>query len=195
MEIDDPISPSKTSGRQGNSSRPATMTFADLKSLSERGVGLYPRGRISTVQSLFESYKDRGYLILAVTLSTYTRSRALAESIQFEMLWTKDFLDRVLRRVPKEFRSGALFDDFTIECCPMGNWHFHGLLAVSPEIAHRIWADGRVNRHLERDLLSFRKKGDYRPCRVNAFEIEPVERVESWVRYIYKTSHDKVDRG
>lgn len=150
--------------------------------------------RYSTqIQSLFESYRDKEYLVLAVTLSTYVKTRSVAESPAFEMLWTRDFLSRVQRRIPRKALAGSFVETFNIECSPEGNWHFHGLLAVAPEHAERIWSNGKLSRQLERDLLTFRKRGDYRACRVNSFLIEPVKSIEDWVRYINKPWQQKIN--
>ena len=145
---------------------------------------LEPLSRAHHFEVLLDHYITSGYLVLAVTLSTFVTSNAFAASQRFDSLWDKFFIEKVYKRIPQQRRNAVLDHEFQKECSPDGHWHFHGFLALRPDIAPRVWYGGYLNRHLEGDLRSFEKCGTYRPCRLTSFDINPVANAAAWARYI-----------
>lgn len=155
----------------------------------------------------YQDYESRGFLILSVTLATRVKSDAFAHSYCFSPIWTKYFLEKVYKRLPKRFSPTVLDHNYTIECSDQrclqddgkgrplirpGFWHVHGVIAVHPCVSRLYWKNGQLNHHLYRDICSFQSLGKYRPCRVTDFLIEPADNVEDWIRYINKTRQQKV---
>ena len=178
-----------------------------LSTTNRNQISFPPRSDLERLIYKYEDFEQRGFLILAVTLATGVRSDRIAESERFSSLWTKHFLEKVQKRIPKRVNAAALDHDYTIECSDTyylnsaterwvvkvpGCWHFHGLLAVHPGLANRYWLNGRLNHHLFNDLMSFRSRGKYRPFRITSFLIEPTRSIEDWIRYINKRRQQKV---
>ena len=131
----------------------------------------------------FQCYLDQGHLVLTATLSTYVTSDAFARSEAFRSMWNKHFMEKVYKRLPVGSRETTVDYEYIIQCSPDGYWHFHGFLATPAPYADRLWTSSGLNRHLRNDLESFRRAGIYRPCRVNSFLVEPVEKIVAWSIY------------
>lgn len=135
----------------------------------------------------YNGYEARGHSVFTVTLSTYVKSDAIARSDRMSNFWNQHFIHRVKRCLP--FKLKDKFDhDFVVERSPEGHYHYHGLMVFTADGGKKIWRDGKLSVKLERDLLSFRHKGDYRPFCVNKHLIEPVRsgELDAWIRYITK---------
>jgi hypothetical protein len=133
----------------------------------------------------YESYRQQGNAVFAVTLSTYVKSRAFANE-QMPSFWHQHFIYRVVRALPL-WAKRKLDHDYIVECSPDGNYHLHGLFAVPQEATCRIWSGGVLGKGLHRALASFRHAGKYRPFRVNEFLVEPATNIAAWATYITKT--------
>jgi len=132
----------------------------------------------------FQCYLDQGHLVLTATLSTYVTSDAFAKSEPFRSIWDKHFMEKVKKRLPVGNRETTVDYEYIVQRSPDGYWHFHGFLATPAPYADRLWTSSGLNRHLRNDLESFRRAGIYRPCCVNSFAIEPVQKVVAWSTYI-----------
>lgn len=145
----------------------------------------------ASLKAKYEHYHANGMFVLMVTLSTFVTSDAFVKSGQIERFIDHDFLYKVLKRLPKKLRGRNCIDyDFIIERSPQSHWHIHGLMALKPDAAKKIWRDGALCKHLAGDLDSFKTAGEYRAFRINKFLIEPVREgltPEVWIRYITKT--------
>lgn len=148
-------------------------------------------GYARNLELKYHHYFKDGKLVLTVTLSTYVRSNNFAASDRMRHFWDQQFMHRVKKQLAP-WQWNQIDHDFLLEESPDGYWHFHGLLAFTPETGRKIWKDGALNRHLARDLDSFRTAGAYRSFRVNEYLIEPIRdgmMPEFWTRYITKTSN------
>ena len=145
------------------------------------------RSRQSLLFSRFKHYQEQGLLVLAVTLSTCVTSDYVARSERFSQIWSKHFIEKLHKRLPKNLKPTFLDYEYLIEQSRDGYWHFHGFVAVAPNVAERYWTTEGLNHHLERDVKSFRKAGKYRSCRVNSFLIEPVTSCYRWSNYCTKS--------
>ena len=125
-----------------------------------------PAGQLTQRMS---GYRKRGHLVLCATLSTLVTSDGFAHSESFSQMWTKHFVEKLHKRLPAGISRNLIDHEYLIQRSPEGFWHFHGFVAVDRSIADRFWKDGILNRHLGKDLLSFRKAGRYRSCRINSF--------------------------
>ena len=129
----------------------------------------------------YNGYLQQGHLLLGVTLSSFVKSDGYAHSDLTRYLWDHHFIHRIKRHLP----PGAPLDhDYVLE--PHPNWHYHGIIAVKSEHAHRLWSDNKLNKRLHNDVKSFEKAEPYRPFPINSFDIAPVKNVEAWCRYITK---------
>ena len=149
----------------------------------------------------YEGFEKQGHAIFAVTLSTFVKSKKIAESPRMQHLWDQHFIRRVRRRIPEYL---PLHHDFIIELSPPQRvldsidsqgiptyrtecyYHYHGLVAVKAEHSHRIWKDGRLNPALDGSLRSFQSAGKYRPFKIPSFDFAPVRKVEAWGTYMFK---------
>lgn len=129
--------------------------------------------------------KQRGISLFAVTLSTYVKSDAFAHSDLMRLFWDFHFIYRVRKCLPVRAK---LDHDWVVEQTAQGAYHFHGILAVESVHEKKIWLHGALRPKLRRALESFADSGRYRPLRINKFEIEPINDVEKWCRYITKQS-------
>ena len=150
------------------------------------------RKRQSDLFSRFRYYQEQGLLVLAVTLSTCVTSDFVARSERFSQIWSKHFIEKLHKRLPKNLKTTSLDYEYLIEQSPDGYWHFHGFVAVAANVAARFWTTEGLNHHLKRDLNSFRKAGKYRSCRVNSFLIEPVTNCYRWSNYCTKSKDAKI---
>lgn len=135
-------------------------------------------------------YESIGYSNFTITLSAYINSRGFAiESMRD--FWNSHFIGRVVRCLPYKMKKEFFDHDFVVEESPGGHYHYHGLMALPPDVAKKVWCDGALNAKLRRDLDSFRSKGRHRPFCVNKHLIEPVRqgRLGNWVRYITKENN------
>lgn len=137
----------------------------------------------------YDAYRESGLRLFTVTLSTFITSRSYAQSDRMRHMWDAHFIPRVQRSIPYKFKE-KIDHDFIIEASPDGHYHYHGLLAMTPEAASSIWKEGALKRQLTRDLDSFRHAGELRPFRINKHLIEPVREGElvAWIKYITKNS-------
>ena len=138
----------------------------------------------------YNGYKAHGHAIFAVTLSTYVKSKYIAESDCMRHFWDQHFMHRVKRRLPFKLKK-QLDHDFIVERSPAGHYHYHGLMALTSDASKRIWHDGALDARLKRDLDSFRVAGDYRPFCVNKHLIEPMltDAADPWCNYITKSTY------
>ena len=150
------------------------------------------RKRQSDLFSRFKYYQEQGLLVLAVTLSTCVTSDFVARSERFSQIWSKHFIEKLHKRLPKNLKTTSLDYEYLIEQSPDGYWHFHGFVAVAANVAGRFWTTEGLNHHLQRDLKSFRKAGKYRSCRVNSFLLEPVTNCYRWSNYCTKSRDAKI---
>jgi hypothetical protein len=129
-------------------------------------------GYIDNSLMKYDAYHDRGHLVLAVTMSTFITNEKFAKSGAMSYFWERDFMNRVHRQVPKSLWNQIDYD-YVIEGSLPGpkdrpeasvaaskfrerNWHIHGLLAFTPDAGRKVWQGGALNKHLARDLNSFR---------------------------------------
>ena len=150
------------------------------------------RKRQSDLFSRFKYYQEQGLLVLAVTLSTCVTSDSVARSERFSQIWSKHFIEKLHKRLPKNLKTTSLDYEYLIEQSRDGYWHFHGFVAVAANVAGRFWTTEGLSRHLHNDLRSFRKAGKYRSCRVNSFLIEPVTNCYRWSNYCMKSKDAKI---
>src|ERR1017187_10977048 len=114
------------------------------------------RNRQSDLFSRFKYYQEQGFLVLAVTLSTCVTSDFVARSERFSQIWSKHFLEKLHKRLPKNLKATSLDYEYLIEQSPDGYWHFHGFVAVAANVADRFWTtEEGLNHHLKRDLNLF----------------------------------------
>ncbi len=135
----------------------------------------------------YSSYEAGGNIIFAVTLSTFIKSDSFARSDRMRHMWDNHFIEKVISNLPYKLKS-KLDHDYVIEQSPGGHYHYHGVIAMTPDASAVIWKDGALKRQLARDLSSFKHAGQNRPFRVNAFLIEPVNAgdLKRWISYITK---------
>lgn len=139
----------------------------------------------------YVGYELQGHLVLCVTLSTYIKSQKYALSDRTRQMWDHHFIGRVRRSLP--FKAKEKLDyDWVMEESPEGFWHYHGLLAVIGEYGDRLWRANALNPRLAGDIRSFKKQGSQRPFKINSVDIEPVESVEAWCKYITKQSSRRI---
>ena len=137
----------------------------------------------------YNGYERDGKSIFTVTLSTYVTSERIAKSDRMRKFWVSDFMHRVTKYLPFKLKESIDFD-YVIERSREGNWHYHGLLAMPKEAGDRIWKNGALDKHLERDLAALGDKGQYRDFAVNSVRIEPIrpkKSIDHWVSYMTKT--------
>lgn len=138
-------------------------------------------------------YQSIGKSIFTVTLSTYIKEQPFPPTHMFSRMWDNYFITKVKKRLPyKE----PLDHDYVIELSPptldskgsyTSYYGYHGFIALNSSYEYRIWSNGHLNKHLCGALKSFRRKGLYRPFRINSYLIEPVKNIESWIEYLHKT--------
>lgn len=131
----------------------------------------------------YKGYQQHGVALFAVTLSTYVKDGELANSDLMRHFWEYHFVHRVKRCLPYKAKIDY---DWVVECAPEASYHFHGLLAVEPKYASKIWSKGQLRSKLKMSLATFADPGSYRPLSVNKFEIEPIRGLEKWCTYITK---------
>jgi hypothetical protein len=158
---------------------------------SGRNASVLARTPAAQLTQRMSGYRKQGHLVLCATLSTLVTSDGFAHSEPFSQMWTKHFVDKLHKRVPAKSRGTLIDHEYMIQRSPEGYWHFHGFVAVHHSVADRFWLNGILNRHLAKDLLSFRKAGEYRSCRINSFLIEPVEKTGAWTTYISREPDSK----
>lgn len=139
----------------------------------------------------YAHYEETGLRLFAVTLSTCVKSSWYVKKSDLRSLWERHFIYRIKKRLPYKLKS-KIDHDFVIESpsCNGGGYHFHGIVALTPEGAERIWFNGALHKQLVRDLDSFRACGRSRPCNVNKYLVEPIAagKRDSWIQYITKES-------
>lgn len=165
--------------------------------------------RLSDVEShtiKFADAQTKGFLLLAVTLNTTVTEKIVADGEMFEKLWSKHFLGKIDKHLPKHRGNHLYHHDYTIELSDgtqqsgevpasfwqAGFWHFHGILAIRPDASPYVWRDGSLNNALARDLRSFKTKGKYRLCAIPSTYIAPVSDLAGWLRYIHKRRQQKI---
>jgi len=131
-------------------------------------------------------YQSNGNAVFFVTLSTFITSAWFAHSDRMSSFWNKHFIHRVKACLPYKFKN-KIDHDYVIERSPDGFYHYHGLLALPSEQAHRIWKEGKLVHRLDGALQSFKRAGKYRPFCVNAYEIEPAANPAACAKYFTKT--------
>lgn len=131
----------------------------------------------------YRHYRSIGHAAFCVTLSTYVKSEAYAKSDRMRHYWDNHFIFRVKRCLP--FKA-KIDHDWVVECSPKGFYHYHGFLAVESAYVHKVWTGNALHKQLRRDLDSLAIESPYRPFRVNAHLIEPVNNVEAWTTYSTK---------
>jgi len=146
-------------------------------------------------------YQAQGLSVFTVSLSTYIQEHWNPPEEMFRHMWDDHFIYKIRRRLPFKAR----FDhDYVIELSPpmlaRGGayrcfYGYHGLLAIEPNYASRVWSGSGLKKHLWGSLKSLRKRGLYRPFCINSFLVEPAKNIESWSNYITKTADYAMSSG
>jgi hypothetical protein len=95
---------------------------------------------------------------------------------------------RVKRCLPYRLHGKNDYD-YVVERSDGGHYHYHGFLAL-PQPYGDWLCDGPRRRQLDRDVVSFKRAGQYRRMRVHSHLIEPIRwdgSVDGFARYITKT--------
>lgn len=140
----------------------------------------------------YDHYNRIGHGVFAVTLSTYVKSfptgrrpPAKKTDDRWRMFWDHHFIYSVKRCLP--FKA-KIDHDWALEESPDGYFHYHGLLTVDGAHKHCLWKPNGLNKKLSRRLSTFSETGNYRPFRVNAYLIEPINSIPAWTNYSSKQS-------
>jgi hypothetical protein len=145
------------------------------------------------LSTLFNGYRDNGHVVFVVTLTAFVKSDSFAKSSKMSDFWEYVFIRRIQKHLPYKLKTK--FDHrFVIELSPKGKYHYHGLIAAPKEVADKIYSNGRLNRHISRDLVRLNNEGKYRTHKIKKFEIEPATNINRWVNYITKT-YDYIYEG
>jgi hypothetical protein len=139
------------------------------------------------LSTLFNGYREKGHEVFVVTLTAFVKSEPYAKSWVMTDYWENVFIRRIQKHLPYKLKA-KIDHRFVIERSPKGNFHYHGLIAAPINVAGRIYRDGKLNRHISRDLARLNREGKYRNHTIKKFEIEPATNIDCWVNYITKTN-------
>jgi hypothetical protein len=147
-------------------------------------------------QYLYSKYHhhkyDNQHAIFTVTLSTYYKETYPHPTFKFKQMWDNHFINKIRNRLPAKAK---LDHDYAVELSSPNEstgdknryYHYHGLIVLEQQYAHRIWKDGSLRNNIYGALNSFKRNDShYRPFTINSFLIEPLGNVGDWVGYITK---------
>lgn len=155
----------------------------------------------------FTNHSENGHLLLAVTLVTLVpnddQGNQYSRTQDFHELWNKFLLQAFQQFLPKSKRHYLIASKYSLHYEP--TIHFHGIVCIKKDYAHKVWVNGSLNKRLTNTLRSWsRNERNIRPTRVKRFKVTRIantpselsahndcggDAVSNWLRYAKFEKH------